>query len=413
MLPTSSYNRLSMRRQTPVDTDVVKRFTSRKQWVKRIITVIREKVVVYRLNGSKRVVNKREIPIAQILNVEVVGELGNSKHVFRIEGINQTMMLKSSTSELAKKWVKIIRKCIVNQRSETKRKLKEMTISRSKDDSVVKRKKSSLDSPSGGGAFMFRRSQFEVVKSVRAYEKIGILEKCKGSITFLVKHNMTKKKFCMKVFEKDSFDSEVIDELKQLGTLSHPFFLRVHHVFESNTKFYLILDYMKSNSLTYYLSLPYLDERSVQFYIGQLYLVLRYFHLQEYSCHNLSLDDVKIDEFGDIIITQLSSLKLTKQECFTQDWNNLGCIMDELLDSIRDKDEISEHAFHLRDYLLSDDISADEIKSHPFFMNLRWDKLEGKRLSPPFISQISACDDLDEISKSQCSSTRKIDIADL
>lgn len=223
-----------------------------------------------------------------------------------------------------------------------------------------------------------------------------------------------------------------------LGKASHPFIVSLEYAFQTNKKLYIALEYVCGGDLFQHLSMceVFLEPRA-KFYAAQILLVLEFLHSRNIIYRDLKPENVLIDKDGNIKITDFGLAKelnidgpecqlRTKTFCGTieylapeliigmpygksVDWWALGILIYEMLtgwppwsDENRDTllkkilleplhtdhENLSPEAKDLLEGMLrkkhEERINPADIKKHPFFASIDFDKLLAKQIEPPF-----------------------------
>ena len=174
------------------------------------------------------------------------------------------------------------------------------------------------------------------------------------------------------------------------------------------------------------------SEKVARFYSAQVLLTLQYLHSEDIIYRDLKPENILLDGNGYILLTDFGLSKIvkrTKSICGTPDyippeilnnepytksvdWWQLGVLIYEMImgvppfyhkknemtykniltQEVKREFEMSENAFDLISKLLQKDPTrrlghseqdADEIKSHPFFEGIDWERLLKKEIEPP------------------------------
>jgi serine/threonine protein kinase len=80
------------------------------------------------------------------------------------------------------------------------------------------------------------------------FKKINILGKGAFGQVYLVENKLDGKRYAMKALDKMTVMQQNIlryamTERKILSTINHPFVVKLHYAFQSDTKLYLVMDY--------------------------------------------------------------------------------------------------------------------------------------------------------------------------
>ncbi|KAM4866378.1 ribosomal protein S6 kinase alpha-2 isoform 3-T3 [Thomomys bottae] len=223
-----------------------------------------------------------------------------------------------------------------------------------------------------------------------------------------------------------------------LAEVNHPFIVKLHYAFQTEGKLYLILDFLRGGDLFTRLSKEVMfTEEDVKFYLAELALALDHLHGLGIIYRDLKPENILLDEDGHIKITDFGLSKeaidhdkraysfcgtieymapeVVNRRGHTQsaDWWSFGVLMFEMLTGslpFQGKDRKETMALILKAKLgMPQFLSAEaqsllralfkrnpcnrlgagldgveEIKRHPFFVTIDWNKLYRKEIKPPF-----------------------------
>ncbi|XP_048864033.1 ribosomal protein S6 kinase alpha-2 isoform X3 [Brienomyrus brachyistius] len=223
-----------------------------------------------------------------------------------------------------------------------------------------------------------------------------------------------------------------------LAEVNHPFIVKLHYAFQTEGKLYLILDFLRGGDLFTRLSKEVMfTEEDVKFYLAELALALDHLHSLGIIYRDLKPENILLDEEGHIKITDFGLSKeaidhdkraysfcgtieymapeVVNRRGHTQsaDWWSFGVLMFEMLTGslpFQGKDRKETMALILKAKLgmpqfLSPEVQSllralfkrnptnrlgagsdgvEEIKRHPFFTSIDWNKLYRKEVKPPF-----------------------------
>ncbi|XP_074892214.1 ribosomal protein S6 kinase alpha-2 [Buteo buteo] len=279
-------------------------------------------------------------------------------------------------------------------------------------------------------------SQFELLKVLGqgSYGKVFLVRKIKGSDAGQLYAMKVLKKATLKV--RDRVRSKMERDI--LAEVNHPFIVKLHYAFQTEGKLYLILDFLRGGDLFTRLSKEVMfTEEDVKFYLAELALALDHLHGLGIIYRDLKPENILLDEEGHIKITDFGLSKeaidhdkraysfcgtieymapeVVNRRGHTQsaDWWSFGVLMFEMLTGslpFQGKDRKETMALILKAKLgmpqfLSIEAQSllralfkrnpsnrlgagfdgvEEIKRHPFFVTVDWNKLYRKEIKPPF-----------------------------
>ncbi|XP_068025671.1 ribosomal protein S6 kinase alpha-2 [Melanerpes formicivorus] len=279
-------------------------------------------------------------------------------------------------------------------------------------------------------------SQFELLKVLGqgSYGKVFLVRKIKGSDAGQLYAMKVLRKATLKV--RDRVRSKMERDI--LAEVNHPFIVKLHYAFQTEGKLYLILDFLRGGDLFTRLSKEVMfTEEDVKFYLAELALALDHLHGLGIIYRDLKPENILLDEEGHIKITDFGLSKeaidhdkraysfcgtieymapeVVNRRGHTQsaDWWSFGVLMFEMLTGslpFQGKDRKETMALILKAKLgMPQFLSAEaqsllralfkrnpsnrlgagldgveEIKRHPFFVTIDWNKLYRKEIKPPF-----------------------------
>ncbi|XP_056343904.1 ribosomal protein S6 kinase alpha-2 [Oenanthe melanoleuca] len=279
-------------------------------------------------------------------------------------------------------------------------------------------------------------SQFELLKVLGqgSYGKVFLVRKIKGSDAGQLYAMKVLKKATLKV--RDRVRSKMERDI--LAEVNHPFIVKLHYAFQTEGKLYLILDFLRGGDLFTRLSKEVMfTEEDVKFYLAELALALDHLHGLGIIYRDLKPENILLDEEGHIKITDFGLSKEAidhdkraysfcgtieymapevvnrRGHTHSADWWSFGVLMFEMLTGslpFQGKDRKETMALILKAKLgmpqfLSIEAQSllralfkrnpsnrlgagfdgvEEIKRHPFFVTIDWNKLYRKEIKPPF-----------------------------
>ena len=238
----------------------------------------------------------------------------------------------------------------------------------------------------------------------------------------------------------------VKNERRILEITNCEFIVNLHYAFQNKGAIYYVsraaaltpsrlieVDFASGGELFYFLRKEnQFSEEIARFYSAQVVLALEYLHSKDIIYRDLKPENIMLEQSGYILLTDFGLSKIvkkTKSFCGTPDyippeilngepytksvdWWQLGILLYELvmgvppfyhkkmdvkIKKIRTQEvkktfHMSENVFDLISKLLQKDPTrrlghsrqdAEQIKSHPFFKGIDWEKLQKKEIEPP------------------------------
>ncbi|XP_037989517.1 ribosomal protein S6 kinase alpha-2 isoform X7 [Motacilla alba alba] len=286
------------------------------------------------------------------------------------------------------------------------------------------------------------RRFFSVYLRKKSRSKSSSLSRFEVFLVRKVKGSDAGQLYAMKVLKKATL--KVRDRVRSkmerdiLAEVNHPFIVKLHYAFQTEGKLYLILDFLRGGDLFTRLSKEVMfTEEDVKFYLAELALALDHLHGLGIIYRDLKPENILLDEEGHIKITDFGLSKeaidhdkraysfcgtieymapeVVNRRGHTQsaDWWSFGVLMFEMLTGslpFQGKDRKETMALILKAKLgmpqfLSIEAQSllralfkrnpsnrlgagfdgvEEIKRHPFFVTIDWNKLYRKEIKPPF-----------------------------
>jgi len=293
---------------------------------------------------------------------------------------------------------------------------------------------------------LYSRDKKEV--SVEDFNVLKVLGRGAFGKVMLVEKKDTKEIFAMKSLRKeDLIDKDQVEHTKTekriLETINHPFLVNLEYVFQTPEKIFFIMQFMRGGELFQHLRTDqFFPEWRAKFYVGIVAMALGHLHSKNIIYRDLKPENILMDEKGFVYLTDFGMAKeLPKGElamsfCGTPeylapeiitgeghgreaDWWSLGILAYETLfgippfysenqmlmyDLIRecnlrfaDSPTVSAEAKDFIKKMLVKDpkkrlghaTDFEEIKNHPWFADLNWEKLAKKEIDTPFKPQVS------------------------
>lgn len=283
---------------------------------------------------------------------------------------------------------------------------------------------------------------------------LAVLGKGNFGKVMLAETKATKKLYAIKVLKKEFIiendEVESTKSEKRVGLIAnkerHPFLLNLHACFQTETRVYFVMEYISGGDLMLHIQRGQFGSKRAQFYAAEVCLALKYFHENGVIYRDLKLDNILLTLDGHIKIADYGLCKeemwygsTTSTFCGTPefmapeilldkkygravDWWAFGVLIYQMLlqqSPFRGEDEDEIYDAILADeplypiHMPRDSVSilqkllmrepelrlgsgptdAQEIMSHAFFRNINWDDIRDKKVTPPFLPQITSATD--------------------
>ncbi|CAD8179125.1 unnamed protein product [Paramecium pentaurelia] len=304
---------------------------------------------------------------------------------------------------------------------------------------INQQKKGNVNTPSTIDSM--KQSKKEEKIDPQHFRVLGLLGKGSFGKVYLVQKN--KKLYAMKVLLKSMIFKQnicryAITERNVLSVTSHPFIVKLRYAFQTEDKLFMILDYCPGGDLGMLLcKIQRFPEEIVKLYICEIILALEDLHKRNIIFRDLKPDNILLDAEGHVLLTDFglskegihNSNQGAKSFCGSVaylapemikrqghgkavDWYLLGVVMYELLSGLppyytNDRDAlfynienaslkipqfISIECRNLIRSLLernptrrlgSGQGDSQEIKAHPYFVDVDWKRVLNRELQMP------------------------------
>ena len=296
------------------------------------------------------------------------------------------------------------------------------------------------------------------------FTKIKLIGKGSYGNVFLVRYNKNNMIYAMKVYKKSDLreknqENNTKSERNLLTQINFPFIVEVKFAFQTDSKLFLVQEFIQGGDLFFHIhSGQKFSTQKTKFYLVEIILAIDFLHKNNMIYRDLKPENILIDSKGHIKLTDFGLSKIMtniEEKSFTicgtlqyiapeiisgegynesVDWWSLGIIMYEMLtgklpfkfnfDNQEEQEQndlniydkkikypswIEENAKDLINKLLNKDPEkrigsgkegAENIKKHPFFSDIDWNKALNKELRPPFIPKIENETDIKYFEKS-------------
>ena len=225
------------------------------------------------------------------------------------------------------------------------------------------------------------------------------------------------------------------DERRMLKLVQHPFLIRMWGTFQDSKNLFLVMDYIEGGELFSLLRKSHRFPNPVaKFYAAEVILAIEYLHAHNIIYRDLKPENILLDKYGHVKITDFGFAKevenVTSTLCGTPDylapeiiqskpynksvdWWSLGILIYEMLAGytpfydttpmktyekiligrVNYPDFFVHEVIDLLNRLITSDLSrrlgnlqngAEDIKSHPWFQEVVWEKLVNKDIETPY-----------------------------
>lgn len=288
--------------------------------------------------------------------------------------------------------------------------------------------------------------------TLKDFDMQAVLGKGTFGKVMLAKEKATGELWAIKVLKKDVILAKdevthTMTENQVLQSTQHPFLTGLKCSFQTPELLIFVMEYVNGGELFFHLSREKIfDEPRTRFYIGQISLAMTYLHDRGIIYRDLKLENLLLDNKGNIKITDFGLCKeeiqygdSTSTFCGTPeylapevledndygrpvDWWGVGVVMYEMIcghlpfynkdhevlfdlilhEEIRLPSKLSANAKDILSQLLQKDPrkrlgggerDGRDVQEHPFFFQMDFDKLYRLEIPAPFVPEIKAADD--------------------
>ncbi|CAL6066379.1 Kinase [Hexamita inflata] len=297
------------------------------------------------------------------------------------------------------------------------------------------------------GSFVNNTPNIAPATTITDFQLIKVLGQGTFATVYLARRIANNQLYAVKVIKKSLvLQSNELEhtnaELKILSQLNHPNLIRLHGAFQNADNLYLVLDFMGGGELFHHLQKnKHFSERTTLYIIAQLILALQELHSKQIIMRDLKPENILFDSDGYVKITDFGLSKLQKTEgqvtgttfCGTAEYLSpeqlrnqphgievdywaIGIIAYEMMAGIppfynkdhkvmfklilKGEPKFSEKIFSQQAQLfikqclekdpkkrLGSPHNNTNVKTHPWFNKLDWDKLYNKMYELEYVPQ--------------------------
>jgi len=283
------------------------------------------------------------------------------------------------------------------------------------------------------------------------FEPLAVIGRGSFGKVLQVRYKVTGEIYAMKQLNKKSIIQRgeiqnTVTEKNILMQLNHPFLVQLYYSFQTATKLYFVMDYINGGELFFHLQKEgiFSPER-VKFYTAEIVLGIEYLHEKGIIYRDLKPENLLLSAEGHICMTDFGISKeglhckddRTSTFCGTPeylapevlegkrygkevDWWSLGTLMFEMLTSLPPfyaedvqfmYSKIMKEKLDLEKKFKDPDVTSiiggflerdpakrlsnpTEIKKHPYFAGIDWERLRNKEIMPSYIPPVSDPSDI-------------------
>jgi len=395
-----------------------------KNWKKRYLVIEKDRISYYVKENKKD--KKGELLIKNIVRTEDKGQYKGRSFVFGIQTTYRTYYIQCSDEENMQSWMTAVNGCL------------------QKKEPVSEKHENGNGHHEGGDKKLI---------SVDDFRKIKVIGKGGFGRVLLVEKKDTKKVYAMKILKKGVIAARgeiehTRTEQSVLSKLDHPFLAKLHWSFQTDENLYFVMDFINGGELFHHLSIEkrFTEDRA-KFYTAEIISGMEYLHSHGVIYRDLKPENLLLSHKGHVIMTDFGLSKeglyydertstfcgtpeylapeIIKGEDYTKaiDWWSVGTLIYEMLTGLPPfYTEDEENMYHrimtanidfskpyfspeaqdlIKKFLNRDPLQRlqdpREIKAHPWFRDINWDKLMRLELTPPFVPSVKSADDVSNI----------------
>uniref|UniRef100_A0A8C8DTW9 non-specific serine/threonine protein kinase n=1 Tax=Oryzias sinensis TaxID=183150 RepID=A0A8C8DTW9_9TELE len=238
------------------------------------------------------------------------------------------------------------------------------------------------------------------------FEYLKLLGKGTFGKVILVKERSTGVHYAMKILRKMVIIAKdevahTVTESRVLQNTRHPFLTTLKYAFQTNDRLCFVMEYANGGELFFHLSRDRVfTEDRARFYGAEIVSALEYLHSRDVVYRDLKV--LEDNDYGRAVDWWGLGVVMYEMMCgrlpfYNQDHERLFELI--LMEEIRFPRNLSPEAKSLLAGLLKKDPKqrlgggpndAKEVMNHRFFININWQDVVQKKLTPPFKPQVTS-----------------------
>jgi len=418
-------------------------------WKKRFLVIEREKLSYYQKDNKKN--KKGEILIRTIKEVKPYNEYKTRKFIFAIITTSRTYYVQGSDDANVASWVTAINGVLAKPATQKSTPAQPTQPTPSTPSTPVQTSHPTPQStrPASAG----NEPEEEEKVTVENFSQLKVIGRGGFGRVLLVRKKDTKKVYAMKILKKSIIAARgeiehTKTERNVLSRVENPFLAKLHWSFQTDDNLYFIMDFINGGELFHHLSKEKkFSEDRTKFYAAEIVSGLQYLHNIGVIYRDLKPENLLLSHKGHVVMTDFGLSKeglnstdaTTNTFCGTPeylapeiikgvnytkaiDWWAVGTLIYEMLTGLppfytEDQDNMyhkimtgelvipayfsQEVADIIRQFLQRDPNlrlqDTHKIRSHSWFRNIDWEKLERCEITPPFVPNVKSPDDVRNI----------------